>query len=88
MSLYIIRAIAHEIPYVGGRARGGRRPRAPSLAERPNGRRRTFSIGGASSGFVVDESERMGLKRRDRGGDGAIEEEEEEAVDITVEGWC
>ncbi|MCJ1466591.1 hypothetical protein MMC07_005211 [Pseudocyphellaria aurata] len=44
--LYLVRAIAYEVPYFGGRARGRQRPRAPSLAERPNGRARTFSIGG------------------------------------------
>ncbi len=42
--LYIVRSITYEIPYFGGRARGRRRPRAPSLAERPNGRPRSFSI--------------------------------------------
>lgn len=98
MLLYIIRAVAYEIPYFGGRARGRRRPRAPSLVERPNGRRRTFSIGGPSSGFVVgDENEKAGLRRRkgvDGGvsdGGGGIEEEDGEdgedgAEDITVEG--
>jgi hypothetical protein len=35
--LYIWRAVAHEIPFVGGRARGRARPRAPSLTERPSG---------------------------------------------------
>lgn len=42
--LYIIRSISYEIPYFGGRARGRRKPKAPSLAERPNGRPRSFSI--------------------------------------------
>lgn len=42
--LYILRAVTYEIPYIGGRARGRQRPRAPSLAERPSGRPRTFSI--------------------------------------------
>ena len=42
--LYVVRSIAYEIPVVGGRARGKARPRAPSLAERPSGHRRRFSI--------------------------------------------
>lgn len=91
MLLYIIRAVAYEVPFIGGRARGRRRPRAPSLKERPNGRKRTFSISGPSSGFMVgDEGDRAGLKRR--GLDGSVRDEvgaiseEDEAEDITVEG--
>lgn len=42
--LYIFRATTYEIPVVGGRARGRARPRAPSLTERPSGRRRRFSL--------------------------------------------
>ncbi|CAF9941958.1 hypothetical protein IMSHALPRED_003117 [Imshaugia aleurites] len=90
MILYIIRAVAYEIPVYGGRARGRRRPLAPSLVERPNGRRRTFSISGPSSGFMVgDENDKAGLKSRGLDGNlrdeaGAISEEEE-AVDIDME---
>ncbi|KAM0795997.1 hypothetical protein BDR22DRAFT_893686 [Usnea florida] len=85
--LYIIRAVAHEIPSIGGRAHGRSRPRAPSLAERPNGRRRTFSFSGGSSGFSVgDEGGKGGVKRRGVDGAGDIdEEEEEEGVNITAE---
>ncbi|KAF1836237.1 hypothetical protein BDW02DRAFT_251847 [Decorospora gaudefroyi] len=42
--LYIFRAGAYEIPFIGGRARGKTRPRAPSLTERPSGHRRKFSL--------------------------------------------
>ena len=89
--LYIIRAVAYEIPYFGGRARGRGRPRAPSLKERPNGRRRTFSISGPSSGFVVgDENEKAGLKGRGLDGgvrdEAAANSEDDETVDITAEG--
>ena len=42
--LYIFRAVTYEIPFVGGRARGKARPRAPSLTERPTGHRRRFSL--------------------------------------------
>jgi hypothetical protein len=41
--LYLFRAAAYEIPYIGGRARGKARPRAPSLTERPTGQSRRFS---------------------------------------------
>ena len=40
--LYCMRAVAHEVPVVGGRAHGQRRPRAPSLNERPSGKRRRW----------------------------------------------
>ncbi|KAF2644838.1 hypothetical protein P280DRAFT_390423 [Massarina eburnea CBS 473.64] len=42
--LYLVRAATYEIPFVGGRARGKARPRAPSLTERPSGHRRKFSL--------------------------------------------
>ncbi|KAL1987917.1 hypothetical protein VTN96DRAFT_1901 [Rasamsonia emersonii] len=44
--LYIFRLATYEIPIVGGRARGRLWPRAPSLTERPSGRRRAFSLRG------------------------------------------
>ena len=61
--LYILRASTYELPYVGGRARGRQRPRAPSLAERPSGRPRTFSIAGplSSSGEPIGKE---GLRER------------------------
>ena len=63
--LYISRSIAYEIPYFGGRARGRRRPRAPSLAERPNGRPRSFSISmNASTGLDTDD--KAGMRERVR----------------------
>ncbi|KAF2444835.1 hypothetical protein P171DRAFT_484926 [Karstenula rhodostoma CBS 690.94] len=42
--LYIVRSVTYEVPFVGGRARGKARPRAPSLTERPSGHRRNFSL--------------------------------------------
>ncbi|KAF1978570.1 hypothetical protein BU23DRAFT_549990 [Bimuria novae-zelandiae CBS 107.79] len=42
--LYIARSATYEVPFVGGRARGKARPRAPSLTERPSGHRRKFSL--------------------------------------------
>ncbi|KAJ8111975.1 hypothetical protein OPT61_g5551 [Boeremia exigua] len=60
--LYVFRAVAYEIPVVGGRARGKTRPRAPSLTERPNGHRRRFSLArpkedtGSSTGADTPEA--------------------------------
>lgn len=42
--LYVFRMATYEIPYVGGRARNRPRPRAPSLTERPNGKKRSVSL--------------------------------------------
>ncbi|KAH7045926.1 hypothetical protein B0J12DRAFT_145671 [Macrophomina phaseolina] len=41
--LYCFRTVTFELPVLGGRARGKRRPRAPSLTERPSGQRRQFN---------------------------------------------
>jgi hypothetical protein len=51
--LYIWRAGTYEIPVIGGRARGRGRPVAPSLSERPDGRKRTLSL----TGTVADDSD-------------------------------
>jgi hypothetical protein len=42
--LYFWRAVAYEVPVVGGRARGRQRPRAPTLTERPDGETRTLGL--------------------------------------------
>ncbi|KAF1959548.1 hypothetical protein CC80DRAFT_501755 [Byssothecium circinans] len=42
--LYLFRSATYEVPFIGGRARGKARPRAPSLTERPSGHRRKFSL--------------------------------------------
>lgn len=61
--LWIFRSIFYLIPFVGGRARGKKRPRAPSLSERPSGRPRTFSLGGTQ--FTgAENTEKEGLKER------------------------
>ena len=79
MLLYLIRAISYEIPYYGGRAQGKLRPQAPKLTERPNGRKRTFSI----SSPVGDGAVGSGKERRTGKED---ESSEDEAVDLTFEG--
>ncbi|KAK0662240.1 hypothetical protein DIS24_g2062 [Lasiodiplodia hormozganensis] len=43
LALYFFRTVAYELPVFGGRAMGKRRPRAPSLTERPDGQRRQFN---------------------------------------------
>ena len=61
--LYIFRAIAYDIPYIGGRARGRQRPRAPNLAQRPSGRPRTLSLtSGRTRG--ADDFEHETFKQR------------------------
>lgn len=74
--LYIVRAVAYEVPYYGGRARGRRRPLAPTLTERPDGRKRVLSING-TSGSGSDEKE--GLKN-------GRSLDSDEADDLTEEG--
>ncbi|KAH0350271.1 hypothetical protein KCU83_g4961, partial [Aureobasidium melanogenum] len=37
---YVYRSCAYHIPVIGGKAQGKRRPRAPSLTERPSGQKR------------------------------------------------
>lgn len=64
--LYIFRAFTYEIPYIGGRARGRQRPRAPSLAERPSGHRRTFSIGGPIANGLEHDNKELLRDRHDR----------------------
>ena len=78
--LYIVRAIAYEIPVFGGRARGRGRPRAPSLIERPNGRRRTFSIS-TGSGSASDEHGILRNKIME-----TVDSSGDETADITEEG--
>ncbi|EON64897.1 hypothetical protein W97_04131 [Coniosporium apollinis CBS 100218] len=56
--LYSWRSATHEIPVIGGRARGRQRPRAPSLTERPSGHRRKFSLAVPSSIGEEDDSDR------------------------------
>ncbi|CAG8886965.1 unnamed protein product [Penicillium egyptiacum] len=66
-TIWIYRLILWEIPWIGGRARGRQRPRAPSLNERPGGQRRAFGLRGVetdtgdSEGGDRDDS--LGLKR-------------------------
>ncbi|KAI9798171.1 MAG: hypothetical protein M1833_004920 [Piccolia ochrophora] len=60
--LYVFRCVSYEIPFIGGRARGRQRPRAPSLKERPDGRPRSFSIAGAAS-TGTDQSEKQRPER-------------------------
>jgi hypothetical protein len=69
--LYLWRAIHYEIPFIGGRARGRARPRAPTLTERPSGDPRTLGLAGISSrveddaiGIAVGEEQSDGRPRR------------------------
>ncbi|KAJ5793676.1 hypothetical protein N7457_000275 [Penicillium paradoxum] len=48
-TIWIYRLILWEVPWIGGRARGRQRPRAPSLNERPGGQRRAFGLRGVET---------------------------------------
>lgn len=48
-SIYLFRLLLWELPWIGGRARGQQRPRAPSLNERPDGQRRAFGLRGVEA---------------------------------------
>lgn len=79
--LYLWRSATYELPYVGGRARGKQRPRAPSLAERPDGsHRRKISMPSVPR-LSDDDAVAVGAKRgsiddgRRRGFDAVIEDD-------------
>jgi hypothetical protein len=40
LAYYVYRSCAYHVPFVGGKSQGKRRPRAPSLTERPGGQKR------------------------------------------------
>ncbi|PNS18534.1 NADH dehydrogenase subunit 3, mitochondrion [Sphaceloma murrayae] len=66
--LYLWRAFTHDIPLVGGRAKGKSPPRAPSLAKRPNGHRRRFSLAALSvdlTAFTIPEDDEYQKERND-----------------------
>lgn len=48
-AIYLFRLLLWELPWIGGRARGQQRPRAPSLNERPGGQRRAFNLHGVET---------------------------------------
>ena len=80
MALYIVRAVAYEIPYYGGRAQGKGKPQAPTLKERPNGRKRAFSMTGSiANGSTNDGKENFKRRSLDLS-------EGDEPDDLTEEG--
>jgi hypothetical protein len=48
-TIWLYLMILWELPWIGGRARGRQRPRAPSLNERPGGQRRAFGLRGVET---------------------------------------
>jgi hypothetical protein len=52
--------ILWEFPWIGGRARGHQRPRAPSLQERPDGQRRAFGLHGVETDGADSDSGKSG----------------------------
>lgn len=78
-ALYVCHMVLYEFPLIGGRARGARRPRAPSISQRLDGGQRTgFALGANGDegeeditgendikGERPDEKENMKIKERD-----------------------
>lgn len=63
--LYIWRSVTYEIPYFGGRARGKRRPRVPSLTDRSRGHVRNISLPKMFRSHDEQASETTGASRSD-----------------------
>ncbi|KAJ5924732.1 hypothetical protein N7466_008919 [Penicillium verhagenii] len=55
--LWLYRILLWELPWIGGRARGQQRPRAPSLNERPGGQRRAFGMRGVEADADQDHKQ-------------------------------
>jgi hypothetical protein len=54
LAYYVYRSCAYHIPFIGGKAQGKRRPRAPSLTQRPSGQKRDapgVPISGSTTGI-------------------------------------
>ena len=85
-ALYVCHMVLYEFPLIGGRARGARRPRAPSISQRLDGGQRTgFALDANGDeaeeditgendikGERTDEKENIKIKERD-GGDGVVQ---------------
>ncbi|KAJ5989498.1 hypothetical protein N7481_004708 [Penicillium waksmanii] len=66
--LYLYRMILWEFPWIGGRARGHQRPRAPSLTERAEGRRRALGFKGVDSDSGDSSEDDRGVEYNELGG--------------------
>lgn len=68
-----------ELPWIGGRARGEQRPRAPSLNERPGGQRRAFGLRGVETDAIEGGADTAGEESadgpRERDWDGSKDKE-------------
>lgn len=88
--------ILWEFPFIGGRARGQQRPRAPSLNERPDGQRRAFGLRGVEtdSGDGDAEGEGNGDESGWSSRDASVDRSdkgsgtEKENVAPTADGWA
>lgn len=87
--------ILWELPFIGGRARGQQRPRAPSLNERPDGQRRAFGLRGVQVNPGNGDGEEDGSRRSprnasvdraDKGSKGSGSEKE--TVAPALDGWA
>ena len=68
-TFYLYNMILWEFPWIGGRARGHQRPRAPSLNERPDGQRRAFGLRGVETD-TSDEHREWHGEEKSAGPDG------------------
>jgi hypothetical protein len=66
--LYLYRMILWELPWIGGRARGHQRPRAPSLSERAEGQRRALGFKGVESDSGDSSEDDRGVEYNGLGG--------------------
>lgn len=73
--LYIYRMALWEFPWIGGRARGHQRPRAPSLTERAEGRRRALGFKGVESDSDDSSDDDRGVEYNEQGKDHRVEKE-------------
>lgn len=69
-TIWLYRMIVWELPWIGGRARGRQRPRAPTLNERPDGQRRAFGLRGVEGDGDGDDSKSELGNILDLGSDG------------------
>ncbi|KAJ5494183.1 hypothetical protein N7463_010270 [Penicillium fimorum] len=82
-TIWIYRLILWEVPYIGGRARGRQRPRAPSLNERPCGQRRAFGL----RGVETDTGDSEGGDRDDSSGTEGETRKENKSPITPLEGF-
>ncbi|OGE48112.1 hypothetical protein PENARI_c032G02979 [Penicillium arizonense] len=64
-AIWLYRMILWDFPWIGGRARGQQRPRAPSLNERPDGQRRAFGLRGVETDTGASDGSQSAIENLD-----------------------